>query len=76
MHNARHCPLLASCRQSRRPHPRLAGDLVLAPDWLLASTEVRAVSHTHPRTWIWVLELDRKDQDTTAQAMDSGRLEW
>lgn len=24
----------------------MAGDLVLAPDWLLAPTEVRAVSHT------------------------------
>lgn len=46
MHNARHCPSLASCRRSHRPRPRLAEDLVLAPDWLLAPTEVRAVSHT------------------------------
>lgn len=29
-----------------RPRPALAGALVLAPDWLLALTEVRAVSHT------------------------------
>lgn len=46
LHNARHCPSLASCRWSRRPHPQLAGDLFPAPDWLLAPTEVRAVSHT------------------------------
>lgn len=46
LHNARHCPSLASCRRNRRPRPRLAGDPVPAPDWLLAPTEVRAVSHT------------------------------
>lgn len=46
LHNARHCPSLASCRWSRRPRPQLAGDLFPAPDWLLAPTEVRAVSHT------------------------------
>lgn len=46
LHNARRCPSLASCRRSHRPRPQLAGDLVPAPDWLLAPTEVRAVSHT------------------------------
>lgn len=46
LHNAWHCPSLASSRQSRRTRPRLAGDLVPAPDWLLAPTEVRTVSHT------------------------------
>lgn len=71
LHNARHCPLLASCLRSRRPRPRLAGDLVLAPDWLLASTEVRDVSHT-------LVHVDLgagarlKGPDTTAQPMGAG----
>lgn len=46
LHNARPCPSLASCPTSRRPRPRLAKDLSLSSDWLLAPTEVRAVSHT------------------------------
>lgn len=46
LHNARPCPSLAFCPKSRRPRPRLAKDLSLASDWLLAPTEVRAVSHT------------------------------
>lgn len=46
MHNARPGPSWAFCPESRRPRPQLAKDLSLAPDWLLAPTEVRAVSHT------------------------------